>query len=487
VLGCATLCACTCSKKTEPDAGLDAGAQRVVVTPAPVDAGAEPSPPTLADAEALFAARGIGGSERRAIAWECSTLGATAVCLASRGQAELGGPLSELEPGNGTGAFTHVRLLHLEGGQITAADWPAPTDALFAFAPGDGADCGWDCDEGGYPNEDPEPDAPAGTATGACLAGCARARQHELAGTITVDTRLELIGAIGDGRFAFRRTVTRARETDPYAEAPDDAEAPAEAEADDDFVPEESDVLVLHHPGGGPLVAAGVETFDALERPSSAVWLATSPEGTAAFVALDDGTVLSGEAACRHAKVCKGPVLDSKELGPAEQPDGEVPDFKAAAEAIDVVKIAPSPNPYVLKLAGWRPPLAWYDTTFRNKSFTAVLSFSEQGVKAFLLAEGGALWSLGDASLASERDGIVCARSLSGGDDETRATTKELWCGPGKVVNVDDDLQPEVLSEADGGVTLIDEHAGLLKVREGLSACARITRPPSGFFGCPAR
>jgi hypothetical protein len=480
-VGCATLCACTCSKKTEPDAGVDAGLKRVARPSAPLDAGAEQAPPTLAEAEALFAARGIGGAERRSIAWECSTFGATAVCLAARTQGELGAPLAELEAGNDTSTFTHVRLLHLEHGQVTAADWPAPVDALFS-PPGDEGDCWWQCDEGGYPQTDRQPDEPSGVGTGSCYAGCAPAQAAARADTLTVNTTLELIGALGDGRFAFRRTITRARETDPS----DDTEETAEEIADETLVLEEHDVLLLHHPGGGPLLAAEVETFDALERPSSAVWLATSPEGTAAFVTLDDGRVLSGEAACHHT-TCKAPVLESKVLPPAERPDGDVPDFKAAAEAIDEARASAGPNPYVFKLAGWRPPLAWYDTTYRNKSFTSVLAFSEHGVKAFLLAQDGPLWALGEAGVAGPFDGTLCAWSLVGGDDAQRATPQERWCGPGQVVNVDDDPALELLSEADGGVTVIDERGGKLEVREGLSACARITRPPSGFFGCPAR
>ena len=169
------------------------------------------------------------------------------------------------------------------------------------------------CDEGGYPVEGAQPDEPAGVGTGSCYGGCQRAYAAKLAGTTTVETKLEFVGVLGVDRYVFRRVVTRLSNTDPYASPVEPGEGEVEEEeAPPDEAPEDTlttDYLLLEHRGSSGLSAADETVFPDLEHPGSAVW----KFGERLFVSLDDGGVLEGDAACAteaatQVAVCDGGV-----------------------------------------------------------------------------------------------------------------------------------------------------------------------------------
>ncbi len=504
--------ACTCSKKqTASDGGVDAGAVPVAsakpeLPPAPegqdpralsLDRGEAPSP---AEAEDAFAAHGIGGRAQPSLSWACTPFGGRAACWAKRDQERLPQGIEELEVG--TGSFTHVRLASIEGGEVVGADWPAPVDALFGVADPPGEDCETDCDEGGYPNPNRDPDQPAGIGTGACYASCARLEAERHADRVSIDTTLELVGAMGAGRFAFRRTVTRERNSNPYA---DPALAPSEPEADatgeeaapvqeDALVPESVDFLVLHDSGGARLVAAEVETFTLLERPSSSAWIARTAEGRVeVFASLPDGGLARGADAClvlAGLEACDGGVaMQTVAPGRAVDPaaDAGPTDFEAEVAKLDQPRLRPGLNPYHFAAGGVGPHVAWYDTVFGEKQFLSVLFSTGHGqVKAFLLESADGLAALGPSTVAVRFGDDVCVRAVLGGDEAgTRASTTDAWCGAASsIANVDEDASLEVLSRADGGVTLVEEVAGEVVVHEGAAACRRVNRRPADFTGC---
>ncbi|MDP1829030.1 MAG: hypothetical protein Q8L48_37555 [Archangium sp.] len=297
----AFLTGCQCRRSAAPDAGRVSSAPAPrIEPPPPVDGEGQLArrldralTPSSSDAERAFAERGVGApTDSQGLAWDCTRFGDdAAVCMTERALVTVD-PVEGIEPGNGHGTFTHVRLVRRVEGALRGADWPAPSAALFSHRESAGGDCMAQCDEGGFPLEGAQPDEPAGVGTGACYASCHRGLTDSLEGTYTVDTKLELVGVLGADRYVFQRVVTRSFNPGPQPEpAQEDGEEVAEEPESDST---STDYLVLEHPGDRPLTAAGETVFIELEHPRSSVWVLDAR----VFVSLEDGGVLEGDEAC---------------------------------------------------------------------------------------------------------------------------------------------------------------------------------------------
>ncbi|MDP1829029.1 MAG: hypothetical protein Q8L48_37550 [Archangium sp.] len=148
-------------------------------------------------------------------------------------------------------------------------------------------------------------------------------------------------------------------------------------------------------------------------------------------------------------------------------------DFLTELAALDQA-FRPAPaNTHRFGPGGSHAHVAWYPGSAGARSFVGVLfSTGHDQVKAFLLEQADEVWALGRRHAVSRVDSEVCIWQLGPERSDSRTLVESRWCGEAKVLDLEGDGDVEVLSRADGKVTLFRERGGAVNEVSGTDACA---------------